>query len=98
MREIQQIIWTSKLLSTAEEHTMLEAILAKASGRYGKAEESELAFSGVVARLCLQQPQPTKVFIGYSWQAMGQDSRCALRSTAIEGDLRRVPWTPQHHS
>jgi hypothetical protein len=38
---LQQIIWISKPFSTAEEHTMLEAIFAEASGRYGKAEKSE---------------------------------------------------------
>jgi hypothetical protein len=38
---LQQIIWISKLLSTSEEHTMLQAILAEATSRYGKAEEGE---------------------------------------------------------
>jgi hypothetical protein len=38
---LQQIIWISKLLSTSEEHTMLESILAEGTRRYGKAEEGE---------------------------------------------------------
>jgi hypothetical protein len=38
---LQQIIWISKLLSASEEHTILEAILADATSRYGKAEEDE---------------------------------------------------------
>jgi hypothetical protein len=38
---LQQIIGISKLLSNSEEHTMLEAILAEGTRRYGKAEEGE---------------------------------------------------------
>ena len=38
---LQQIIWISRLLSTSEEHTMLEAILAEGASRYGKVEEGE---------------------------------------------------------
>jgi hypothetical protein len=38
---LQQIIWISQLLSTSEEHTMLEAIFAQATGRYGEPEAGE---------------------------------------------------------
>jgi hypothetical protein len=38
---LQQIIWISKLVSTSEEHTMLQGILAEATGRYGRAEEDQ---------------------------------------------------------
>jgi hypothetical protein len=38
---LQQIIWISKLLSTSEEHVMLEAIFAETTGRYGEPEAGE---------------------------------------------------------
>ena len=38
---LQQIIWISRFLSTAEEHNKLDSIFAEGNGRYGKAEEGE---------------------------------------------------------
>jgi hypothetical protein len=87
---LQQIVWVSKFLSASEEQHELEAILAEATRRYGKAEMAERGIirwnAGQTALAVISNDQGLNrivmVSVGPGFDTCSEKLRCNMLSSS----------------